>query len=601
MAVSSINTSGITVGSDGRLSVSGFSSGIDWKSLINAQMTAKRAPAVQLETKITNNTQTVSAYGDLKTKLASVTTALDALRTAPGSTTNIFATKTASGTTTPTDSAPNGFVSSDISNLLVASISNTAQSATHTIRVQQLAQANQIRSDSFSSTTTALADLGVTAGSFTIGGKSIAISATDTLLDLKSKINNAGAGVSATIVSADATTNYLVLTATATGTANTITLAGDATVSDSLGLTETTVDNSDPMNPVSTTAVKTELVEAKNAILDVDGVTGIVRSSNQVSDVIDGITFSLLKAEPNTNITLKVEPDLAAIKTALGNLVTAYNDLRDFATDQRTAKDRNNDGTIGTNEVGPLAYDSVLRNALAKLGELTATSVDGAPDGYKSMGQVGIVTTADYKLALDDTVLDSKLLTNVDGIQKLFGLSYSTSDSRLSLLSRGDSTASGTSYLNLAGTDVDGNVLSANYGATAVTGNGGADDGSASVNGRVITTSDGSKFYFGGGASLGAVNDIEVTVNRGLADVFYDFFNSQTKSTTGVIDSTVTQLQAENKDYQDRIDTIDARLEITRATLETKYTNMEAALARLTSLQNTIDSYFNTSNSNSGN
>lgn len=586
MAVSSINTSGITVDNSGKLSVSGFSSGIDWKSLIDAQITAKRAPAVQLETKISNNTKLVSAYGDLKTKVSAVTSALDALRVAPGSSNNVFNTKTATGTTTPTDSAPSGFASSDISDLVVASISNTAQSATHTIRVQQLAQANQIRSDAFTSTTTALTDLGITAGTFSIGGQDITISSTDTLLDLKSKINNAGAGVTATIVSSDSSTNYLVLTATDTGTANTIALGGSSSVSDSLGLTDSG-------------SVKNQLTEAKDAILDVDGITGITRSSNQISDVIDGITFSLLKAEPNTNITLKVEPDLSAIKTALGDLVTAYNDLRDFATEQRTASDRNGDGTVGTNEVGPLAYDSVLRNALAKLGELTATSVGTAPDGYQSMGQIGIVTTSDYKLQIDDTILDTKLLTNVDGIQQLFGLSYTTSNSSLSLLARGSTAASGTSYLNIAGTDVDGNVISANYGTTPVTGNGGADDGSASVSGRVITTSDGSKFYFGGGTSLGNIDDIEVTMTRGLADTFYDFFNSQTKATTGVIDTTVTQLQAENTDYQDRIDVIDARLEIQRATLEAKYTNMETALAKLTSLQNTIDSYFNTNNSSS--
>ncbi|MBI1308831.1 MAG: flagellar filament capping protein FliD [Proteobacteria bacterium] len=593
MALGSINTSGITVGSDGKLSVSGFSSGIDWKSLIDAQIAAKRAPAVTLENNIKTNNTLATAYGDLKTKVQAVTTALDALRGAPGSTTNVFNAKTASGTTAALDTAPSGFVPSSVDSLVLTSISNTAQAATHTFTIEQLAQAHQIRTGSFSSTTTALSGLGATAGTFSINGQNIVVSASSTLLDLKSAINNSGAGVTATIVSADAATNYLVLTSNTTGEDNAMTLGGDGATLDSLGLTTG-----------SGTVIANELKPAKNAIIDVDGIPGIERQTNQISDVIDGVTLSLLKGEPNTEITLKIEPDLNTIKTAVGNFVTAYNDLRTFYTDQRTASDRNGDGTVDPNEVGPLAYDSMMREVMGKLGDIMATSVDSAADGYQSLSQIGVVVQQDYSLAIDDSIIDSKLLTNVDQVKKLFTFSSSVSDSRVTVLGRTADTANGTYYLNVAGTDVDGNITDANLQTSAGAGSGGASDGSVTLAGKSLiandtTAANGLQLFFSGGASLGSVDDIAVTVTRGVADQFYDYFNSVTTATTGRIDTLVTNLQSQNTDYQNRVDTIDARLETTRSTLEAKFTAMETALAKLQSVQSTVQGFIDAGNKSS--
>lgn len=592
MALGSINTSGITVGSDGKLSVSGFSSGIDWKSLVEAQMKAKRAPAVQLETKMTKNTALTTAYSELKTKITSVTTALDALRGAPGSTTDVFKAKTATGTTAAAAGAPAEHAPSSIDSLIVASISSDAQNATHTFTIQQLAQAHQVRADSKTSVTTALTTLGVTAGTITINGQNVVVDADDTLADVRSKINNAGAGVTATVVSADATTHYLVLTANDTGVANEIVFGGNGTTLDDLGLTTG-----------AGTVVKHELKEAKNAIIDVDGITGIERASNEIDDVISGVTLSLLKAEIDTEITLEVQPDLATIKTAIGDFVTAYNALRTYYDDQRTASDRNGDGTVGDSELGVLAYDTNLRDAVGKLGELVATSVASAGDGFESLSQIGVLVNQDFSLRIDDSIMDNKLLTGVDNIRKLFGFSSTVSDSRVTLLGRTSNTETGTYYLSISGTNGLGNILSANITETAGTGTGGADNGSALANAKTIaglntTGAYGLSMFFDTTAGMGAVDDIAITVSRGLADSFYDFFNDVTKA-TGQLDTRITELQTQNTTYQDRIDIIDSRLEVTRKTLETKFILMESAMARLQTVQSSLESYIAQNNKSS--
>lgn len=581
-ALGSLGNGTFTVDQNGKLKFSGVSSGLDWQSIIDAQITAKRAPAIALESKITANTDKIKAYGDFKTKIQAVVTALDKLRDAPGSSTSVFTTKSVSGST----SAVSG-TASDIASLLGVAVDNTAQNGSHSITIHQLATAQQLRADALTSTSATLASLGIPTGTFSINGKDITVSSTDTLLDLRAKINNAGAGVNATVVSSDSATNYLVLTAQQTGTDNAMVFGGDAALTDALGLTAN-----------SGADIKNELVEAKNAIIDVDGVTGIERGTNEIDDVISGFTFSLLKAEPGTTISLKVETDLSAVKTAINDFVTAYNDVRAFVDDQRTASDRNDDGKVDDNELGPLAYDQTVRDMLAKLTDMAVESVDGNPDGYGSLGQIGVVMDSSYKLQIDSSILDNKLLTGVDSVRSLFAFSSSTSDSRATVLGRGSDTASGTYTLNIAGTDADGNIISANFGGNAS----GADDGSATANGRTLAGQGdlaGLNLFFNGGPNLGP-QTLTVTVSRGLADQFFDYFDNATKATSGTLDTAVTQLQTMNQDYKDRVSVIDGRLEVTRKTLEAKYTAMEAALAKLQTLQTTIDNYTSQANKSNG-
>lgn len=566
---SGINTSMFTVDSNGKLNVGGIASGIDSKAIIDALVAARRQPAVQLEGKITANTDKISALGDFKTLVANVTAALNKLRANPGSTTNVFDTKSVSGSVSASSGTP-----SDIDSLLVANVSPSAQNMTHTIKINSLAEAHQVRSDAFTSTTTALSTLGVTPGQMTVGGKTITISASDTLADLRTKINNSGAGVTASIVSSNSSTNYLVLTSNTTGTANAMTFGGDASLTNSLGLTQV-----DPDDGV-TIEIKNQLVAAKDANIDVDGITGIVRSTNSIDDVISGVTLSLLKAEPGTTITLKVEPDLVSIKQAMADYVDSYNKLRDFVNDQRTASDRNDDGVVGDAEVGPLAYDQTVRDALSQLSQMGATSVDGAADGYASLGQIGIVMTSDYKLTVDDTILNNKLVTNVEGIKDLFALQTSVSDSRVTVLARGGTATSGNNALVITGTDADGNVTGATWNGEAMT-----------ISGRTLTAKDGTKLFFNGGANLGTISGITVGIQRGLADLNYDYFNGLSTATSGTLDQQVTQLQTQNTDYKNRVDVLDTRLDLYKTSLQAKYTAMETALAKLQTLQQTIQSY----------
>lgn len=588
--VTGINTSGISVGKDGKVNMSGLNSSIDWKAIVDAQMAAKRQPAVKLETKISANTEKITAYAELKAKTLDVTAALDKLRGTSGlSSTNVFKTKTASGVTGPVDGAPSTHVPSAIGDLVTASISQTAPTGNHTIVINQVAKAQQIRTDVQTSSNTALG----LAGTFTLNGKTVTVAASDTLLDVRSKINGSGAGVTSTVVSSNSTSHYLVLSSNKTGTDSEMDFGGGNALTDALGLTDA---SGAPGGPI-----KNELVEAKNAILTVDGIPGITRQTNEIDDVLEGVTLQVVKAEANTEITLKVEPDLNAVKTAIVDLVEAYNALRDFATDQKTSKDRNDDGTVGTNEVGSLAYDNTMRQILAQLGNMAVTNKGDAADGFQSLSQIGITINEDYKLEIDDTTLDNRLITNVDEVRKMFAFDSSTSDSRLTVMDRTSDTQAGTYFVNIGGTDANGMPTTANIKTASGQSLAGLDDGSIQISGNVMTVvsgpAKGLKVYFTAEANQPAIPDIQVTISRGVADQYYSYFNDTTAAATGSLDTLSTQLSTESAEHTLRIASIDERLAFTRASLEAKFIAMEAALAQMESLKKTLTSYFEAGNS----
>jgi flagellar hook-associated protein 2 len=379
------------------------------------------------------------------------------------------------------------------------------------------------------------------------------------------------------------------MTSNKTGLANAMNVTANA-LSDSLGIT-------------AGGALKNPLQTAADAQLTVNGIGGITRSSNQVTDLISGVTLSLLKAEPNTKINLEISNDLNGVKTGLSDFVTAYNDLRTWADDQRTASDRNNDGKVADDEVGVLAYDTNVRQILQQMGQMVGTEIRGNVDGFKSLGQLGINLNQDYKLEVNDAVLDSRLLGNVDAVQSLFAMRVTASDSRLTYLDRGAATQTGTYYVNIAGTNASGNVTSANLRTTAASGNGGANDGTVKVEGSVLTekkanNADGLKLNFNGGNNAAGVNDIKVTVSRGVADQFYDFFNDLTKVFTGSFDTQIEDMQKQNKAYADRVATMDDRLVNVRTKLERQYNAMEVALSKLNNLKDTLKSFTDSANNN---
>lgn len=215
MSDSLINGSLVT-DTSGRVRYSGFSSGIDFNQIVEATFTAKRIPIDRIEAKIDTNKTKIEALNTMSSLMQGVKTSLSTLygKVAVGNSGDIFSAKSAFASTSRSD----GGSPSSAANLLGVTTTNAAEASSHEIEVLQVAKAHKLGSGTFDSISSSL---GV-AGSFDINGKTVTVGASDSLADLRDRINNVNtgsspSGVAASIVSVGTNQNVLVLTAASTG------------------------------------------------------------------------------------------------------------------------------------------------------------------------------------------------------------------------------------------------------------------------------------------------------------------------------------------------------------------------------------------------
>ncbi len=133
-------------------------------------------------------------------------------------------------------------------------------------------------------------------------------------------------------------------------------------------------------------------------------------------------------------------------------------------------------------------------------------------------------------------------------------------------------------------------VYSANFGGAADGGN----DLSAVVNGRTITGlsltgAEGLQVYFSG---TGDLDSVQLDFTTGFGERLFFAIDAMLTPLTGLMDTNVASLTNQNQARQDRVDDMVARLELTRAMLLQRFINMEVALAKAKSLQDTLTQTF---------
>jgi len=366
-------------------SVGGLNTGIDFNDMISKLIEIKRRPINILETKRTTYNDRISTYNELSTKLSDLKSAADKLKTSAG-----FYVKTSS--------------ESD-STVLDSTASGTASVGNYSISITELASAEKEIHNG--SGLTASTDVVNSSGSdkifqYTYGGTQRTLTVADgtTLEGLKALINNdaSNPGVMATVIN-DGTNYRLIISGDDTGATNTITIDAGTT----LDGTGSTVD-------FSSASFSDTANIAADAVFTVDGLE-ITRSSNAVSDVINGVTLNLKKVD---STTLTVSADNESIKEQIEAFVTAYNDVNTFITSNSTYDTDSEEGGIFVGE-------GTTRNIQNNLRRMVTSSVSGLSGSLSILAEIGITTN--YKtgnLEINSTTLDTKLGTNLDDIADLF-------------------------------------------------------------------------------------------------------------------------------------------------------------------------------------
>ncbi len=184
---------------DSTFSVSGLGSGFDWQSVIDKVREVENQSVTLLTNQKTTYDNKLSAWNTFSTKLSALQTAAYDLKNT--SAFKLFSSTLSSSSTVSPQS------------LLSVTTSSTAAAGSYQVVVTNKAQAEKLASASFASQTDTL---NVT-GTILINGKALDIQATDTLQDLRRKINNLNSGtdpsgVTAGIIQDGSASCRLVLT-----------------------------------------------------------------------------------------------------------------------------------------------------------------------------------------------------------------------------------------------------------------------------------------------------------------------------------------------------------------------------------------------------
>jgi len=339
-----------------------------------------------------------------------------------------------------------------------------------------------------------------------INGSEITINDTDTLSDITSKINDADAGVNASIVD-----NHLILESAETGEINEVALVDDNQIFENLGilqsgtddgvlstnplevnnadselgfkgsfrlkvlndggttesLGEINVDETMSLNDIkaeidgisnlsasviedangnfslevtssvanssiklantgsdnniledlkfgiSNSAIANELESAQNAVIEINGITGITNSSNEFTDAVDGVTFNINpEAEANSTATVSVSKDTGKTVKAAQAFVDQYNSVMSFI-DSKTYYDADEE------EGGNLQGDGTAMRLQMRLRELATSRIKETGD-YQSLYSIGIEVDRDGVMTLDNSKFTDALEDSPEEVMGLF-------------------------------------------------------------------------------------------------------------------------------------------------------------------------------------
>ena len=371
----------------------GVGSGLNLSDILDSLTAAQKQTLTPISKQQSSYTAKLSAYGSLKSGLEAFQTANTALSKA-----DLFtATTTASSTTA-----------------FSATTTGSAIAGKYTISVTQLAQAQTLttrntQKDSKAAIATSDSTLTIQQG----GDKkpvTIDISAANSsLTGIRDAINNAKAGVSASIINVGNGAYRLSITSNDTGSDNAMTLSvsGDSALQSFMGYNGTSTDTSNGME---------QSVNAQNAELTVNNVP-IENSSNTISDALEDITLNLNDVTTG-NQTLTITQDTTKAQSAISAWVTAYNALIDTFSSltKYTAVDAGTDSQDANN--GALLGDTTLRTIQTQLKSMLSNSLSSS--SYKTLAQIGITTDpSDGKLELDNDKLTAALKKDSSGVGAL--------------------------------------------------------------------------------------------------------------------------------------------------------------------------------------
>jgi flagellar hook-associated protein 2 len=441
----------------------GIGSGLDVTGLVDQLVAAEGEPVrIRLDRKEAKLQTGLSALGTFKATVSDFQASLKSLR------------------------SPESFSSMNITNdnedAILATASREAQPGEYDVQVVQLAQAQKLASAAFDSDVIPVGTGGMTiqlgryqaeTHRFTTNPEFPPVTITITqdnssLRGIAEAINDSDAGVRASVIN-DGSGYRLVLSSLAEGLDNSIritTLDDDGNHFDENGLSnfvydlaakqlseneftkqdaaklasgvfgaaQVFTDDGQQQLNVRITNMK-QTVAGQDAIIKVDGLD-VIRSQNEINDVIKGLTLELQPGSEGTVSSLNVALSTEEVKESIINFVTKYNELVSL-TNSLTGYDPE------TGVAGPLSGDAAVRGVNTQIRRVMSQSFSSVNSEYDSLISIGIDTERNGSLSVDEDRLQTAIDNNLQQVVQLFATAGSTTDPLIEYIGAEASTTPG--------------------------------------------------------------------------------------------------------------------------------------------------------------
>lgn len=363
------------------VSALGAGSGIDIRSLVSQLAAAARGPAdAQIATRQSRNSARISALAEVSGGISDFAASLAALVSSGG-----------------LSSKPSVSEPSLLSATAIAGA--TLRPGTAIVEIGQLASAQTLESQRFAAPET---EVGTGSLTFTFADRSFAVTVgagDNSVTGLASAINVANGGVTASLVTDTTGTRLVLRGASGEAQAFSVSAAPDA----SPGLERFAYGGVGSAMTLSQAA--------SDAVIEVDGIE--VRSmTNSFTSAIPGVQMDLKNVGSGQRITIGVERPAAALTTAVGDFVAAYNALMGRIgelTANRTGE-----------AAGPARGDTAISSLRAQLARLPGQVLSGSATGPKTLAEIGVKTNRDGTLAVDSARLAQIVASDPASVEALF-------------------------------------------------------------------------------------------------------------------------------------------------------------------------------------
>ncbi|MCA9212003.1 MAG: flagellar filament capping protein FliD [Planctomycetales bacterium] len=367
------------------LNIDGLVTGIDTKSVIDGMLEIQQRQIDQLNSRKQGVVEQKAAIGELEVRLSGLKNSIVQLSRAGN---NAFNGRLA--TVSDEEAA-------------AVAVSNSAVPGSYRFTINTLAKAHQVASNSFETD-----DAEIETGTYSIrvgSGEVFEVKVDDannTVTGLVEAINNANGDAAAALINDGSAVPYRVLlTSKETGAANELSVTFTPDGGSSADAVEFDFDN--PVEAATDAEIK--LGSGLGAI-------AVTNDTNQMDDVIPGVTLDLFRADNSKEISIDIIPDVEKAKENVTAFVESYNEFVTFVDEQSKFDPATNTASVllGNRSVAAIR-DEITR--------VVTSLVPGIGSEANRLSSIGITIDDKGLLQVDSTKLNEFTKSGTDSLTRL--------------------------------------------------------------------------------------------------------------------------------------------------------------------------------------